>query len=230
MTFQQIKNIFESNNRSIDEIKFSHLEKYVALLLEENQKVNLISRKDAKNVWEQHILHSLALVLDSSPARSESGEFRGNDKWNGKRIIDIGTGGGLPGIPIKILLPDISLTLLDSIQKKIHCVQRIVNDLKLNNVNVICGRAEEIGKQKEFSRQYDIVVSRAVAPLVDLVNWSKLFLKKGGKIIALKGGNLDEEVNECRTRFNLVPQVFDIDLKGMEYLKEAEKKIVVVKM
>jgi 16S rRNA (guanine527-N7)-methyltransferase len=218
--YEKIKHIFESNGCEINESQYLLFEKYAALLLEENKKVNLISRKDEGKIWENHILHSLSLVLDS--------RFLGNDNLNNMKILDIGTGGGVPGIPIKIMFPDCSITLLDSIQKKITCVQRIVAELKLKDIHCVCGRAEEIGKKKEYANKYDVVVSRAVAPLVDLVNWGKLLLKNGGKLFALKGGNLEEELKKCKTGFNLAPEVFDIDLEGLEYLKEAEKKIVVV--
>jgi 16S rRNA (guanine527-N7)-methyltransferase len=196
------------------------MEKYVSLLIGENKKVNLISRKGEEKVWENHILHSLSLVLNS--------RIRGNDKWKGKKILDIGAGGGLPGIPTKILFPDSSLTLLDSIQKKVTCVQRIVDELRLKNINCVCGRAEEIGRKKEYANKYDIVVSRAAAPLVDLVEWSKMFLKNNGKLIALKGGNLEKEFIDCRMKFSYTIQEYYIDLVGLEYLREAEKKIVMV--
>ena len=222
MTYKHIKQIFESNKHSIAEDQFSAMEKYVMLLLDKNKKVNLISRKDEEKIWEQHILHSLALVLDS--------RFRGNGNWSGKNILDIGTGGGLPGIPIKIMFSEVKIVLLDSIQKKIHCVSKIIDELGLNNTHVICGRAEEIGKEKEYSRTFDIVVTRAVAQLSDLIQWSKLFLKRGGKLFAMKGGNLEKELLECRMKFNYTIEEYYIDLKGLEYLKEAEKKIIVVEM
>lgn len=214
--FAEHKSIFEKNERTISREQFLQLEKYVSLLLEANKKVNLISRKDEGQVWENHILHSLSIYLM-------------NKLENCSTLLDLGTGGGLPGIPIKIVCDNVSITLLDSTQKKIRVVSEIVKKLGLKQTNVACGRAEELGKRSEFFGKYDVVVSRAVAPLNELIKLSKPFLKKRGTLLALKGGDLSEEIRKSNSMKLIELQVVNIELKGLEYLNDAEKKLVVVK-
>src|SRR5205814_567471 len=113
--------------------------------------------------------------------------------FRGKRVIDIGTGGGLPGIPLSIAVPSMTITLADSIQKKIGAVSDMIAKLELTGIHAVAGRAEQIAKQKEHAKSYDAVISRAVAPLEDLIAWSRGLLKGGGVLFSLKGGNLTEE-------------------------------------
>ena len=151
------------------------LERFGNLLLEWNKKVNLISRRDTENFWTSHILHSLSpLFKVNLPPRS--------------LILDLGTGGGLPGIPMKIPRPDLRFTLLDSTQKKINVVKVILETLSLQGVDAVWGRAEDVGKQREHAQHYELVVAHAVAPLEDLVFWSTPFLKSELEAPAVDGG------------------------------------------
>lgn len=146
-----------------------------------NSQINVVSRKDIENIETHHILHSLAIA--------EVIKFS-----KGTRILDVGTGGGLPGIPLAIMFPDCSFTLVDSIGKKIKVAQNIVDELGLSNVKVENKRAETINEV------FDFVVSRAVAPMPTLIDWVKKSIKPGGinslanGIICLKGGNLSDEL------------------------------------
>jgi 16S rRNA (guanine527-N7)-methyltransferase len=145
------------------------------LYKEWNEKINVISRKDINHLYTHHVLHSLAIAKYIN--------FKNNTE-----ILDLGTGGGFPGIPLAIYFPDVKFTLVDGTQKKIKVVQEVIDALKLENVVAQPMRAE-IMKQR-----YDFVVSRAVADLTTLVNWSFPLLKKKGQnaipngLIALKGG------------------------------------------
>lgn len=158
--------------------QFTHLE---ALYSEWNQQINVISRKDFEHFYERHVLHALAIAKFIT--------FK-----EGSSIIDLGTGGGFPGIPLAILFPTTQFTLIDGIGKKIKVVEEVVSALALQNVIPIKGRAEEL-KEK-----FDFVVSRAVAPMQELSNWSQKLIKKEDQhavpngIIALKGGDLKEEL------------------------------------
>lgn len=146
-----------------------------------NQKINVISRNDMENLIERHFLHSLAIANFI--------QFKG-----GSEIMDLGTGGGFPGIPLAILFPDSDFLLVDSIGKKIKVVNEVAQGLGLKNVAARQGRAEEI------KYTFDFVVTRAVAPMSDLFRWTRGKIKKQDQhgipngIIALKGGDLKEEL------------------------------------
>ena len=217
--------------------QLASLEAFAALLLEWNKKINLISRRDEENIWTSHILHCISLLFKVNlPA--------------GSTVLDLGTGGGLPGIPLKIVQPDLMLTLLDSTQKKINAVQDIIKALGLKETRAMWGRAEDVGKKKEHNRDYDVVVARAVASLEDLVRWSGPLLKPEGattsafsafgtdesrrqikkpSLIAFKGGDLEQEIRQIKNQ----PQVssttvIDLTLKGSHQFDGGEKKTVLV--
>jgi 16S rRNA (guanine527-N7)-methyltransferase len=171
-----------------------------------NSKINVISRKDIEGLYEKHVLHSLSIaaVFDFTP---------------GTEIIDIGTGGGFPGIPLAIYFPEVKFHLVDSIAKKLKVVQEVANAIGLKNISVQHTRAEEIK-----NRKFDFAVSRAVAPLKDLWTWSRPLLKpsitkvqtEGSEqlslkpgLICLKGGDLSNEISESGTR-PLITNITDI--------------------
>ncbi len=160
--------------------QFAHLD---ALYREWNAKINVISRKDINHLYAHHVLHSLAIakVIEFKP---------------GAAILDIGTGGGFPGIPLAIMFPETNFMLMDGTRKKITVVQEVANGVNLQNVTAMHMRVEEF-KQRKF----DFAVSRAVAPLEKLVEWSfRLIKQKDQKhvlpngLIALKGGDLNAEI------------------------------------
>jgi 16S rRNA (guanine527-N7)-methyltransferase len=143
----------------------------------ENAKVNVISRKDMDNFYIHHVLHSLALV--------KFGDFS-----EAQTVVDIGTGGGFPGIPLAIVYPEIEFFLVDSIGKKIRVVQSIANDLGLTNVKATNARIESI------PNKFDMAVARAVAPSIELYRWMSKNWKKHPRFSLLKGGDLIDELNE----------------------------------
>ena len=175
--------------------QLKQLEQLDSLYQEWNAAINVISRKDIDSLYEKHVLHSLAIAawFDFSP---------------GMEIIDIGTGGGFPGIPLAIFFPEVKFHLVDSIGKKLKVVNAVGDALELKNISTFHGRAEDI-KTKKF----DFAVSRAVAPLKDLWNWSKPLLRNERKmesfkngLICLKGGDLAAEIAESTLR----PHIRDI--------------------
>lgn len=194
-----------------------------SLYKEWNSKINVISRKDIDGLYEKHVLHSLAIaaVFQFEPDM---------------QILDIGTGGGFPGIPLAIFFPKVKFHLVDSIAKKLKVVDAITEALELKNITTQHTRVEEIK-----TRKFDFVVSRAVAPLKDLWKWSKPMLKKSREygvqsrepdadselrtknselpspgLICLKGGDLTSEIYESGTR----PRVMEIsELFNEEYFK-----------
>ena len=154
---------------------------YKKYFLEENSKLNLISKKEEQYLFEKHIYDSLGIKLFF-------------EKYNivPKTLLDIGTGGGFPSVPIAIEYPEISVTGIDSIQKKINAVQSIKNSLNIQNLNLIRGRVEEL---KNFS--FDVITSRAVAKIETLIKYAYPLLKKDGYIILYKSKTAEDEITEA---------------------------------
>jgi 16S rRNA (guanine527-N7)-methyltransferase len=150
--------------------------------------VNLISRQDEANVLAYHILHSLTLRM---PA------FCDFDFAN-KRVADVGTGGGLPGIPLKIVTPLADVTLIDSIQKKVAACNAMISTLSLSGIRAIVGRAEDLASEPEHAHAYDVIISRAVASLEHLAKWTQPLLKPNGTLFSFKGGEIGEEIKRAR--------------------------------
>jgi 16S rRNA (guanine527-N7)-methyltransferase len=188
MTILELQHICSANGIVLDETQVSLVDRYAKLLLEWNAKINLISRKDGENILSRHILHSLTLRMPAICSYD----------FANKRVADVGTGGGLPGIPLKIVTPSMDVTLIDSIQKKIMVCNEMIASLQLSSVRAVVGRAEELAKQPDHRRKYDAVISRAVAPLDDLIKWCSGLLKPGAVLFSLKGGDLSEEIARSR--------------------------------
>lgn len=167
------------------------IERFVELLLAHNKKVNLISRQeDAAAVYERHVAPSFLFV---TLERLRVGE----------RILDIGSGGGFPGIINAILLPDSEFVLVDSTRKKVEFLQHVITELDLRNAQAIWSRVEDLAKSPQWSQAFDHTTSRAVAPLKKLVAWSKPLLKSGGTVEALKGGNIAAELKALSEPYSL---------------------------
>lgn len=174
------------------------------LYKEWNNQINVISRKDIDSLYEKHVLHSLAIAaaFELTP---------------GMDVIDIGTGGGFPGIPLAIFFPETRFHLVDSIGKKIKVVDAVKTGIGLTNITTQHSRAEDIK-----NRKFDLAVSRAVAPLKELWTWSRPLLRKPagaapGGLICLKGGDLAAEISESGSR----PKLMEIyDLFPLDYFRE----------
>jgi 16S rRNA (guanine527-N7)-methyltransferase len=175
-----------------------------------NAKINVISRKDIESLYEKHILHSLAIAA--------AFEFR-----PGMTVIDIGTGGGFPGIPLAIFFPETRFYLVDSVGKKIKVVEAVAAATGLTNITTMHGRAEEITGKK-----FDVAVSRAVAPLKELWSWAQPLLRKSrpqqpltpSGLICLKGGDLAAEISTSglHPRIIEINQLFDREYFNKKYL------------
>ena len=156
----------------------SDFTRYTELFLEENSKCNLISKKDEQFLYEKHIYDSLGIKLFFEKYGIKSA-----------KILDIGCGGGFPCVPIAMEFPDIEITGIDSIRKKINAVQNLQEKLNLNNLDLICDRVENLN-----SKKYDIIVSRAVADLGKISSYALPLLKKNGYFIAYKSKKAQEEI------------------------------------
>jgi 16S rRNA (guanine527-N7)-methyltransferase len=162
------------------------------LYTEWNEKINVISRKDIQSLYENHVLHSLSIAAVANFT-------------DGMQVIDIGTGGGFPGVPLAIFYPEVNFHLVDSIAKKLKVVEAVAGAAGIKNITTQHSRVEDIK-----NRKFDFVVSRAVAPLKELWHWAKPLLKKGNDadlsngLICLKGGDLALEIHESGLKPNVV--------------------------
>ena len=187
--------------------QFEKLEK---LYTEWNEKINVISRKDMDGLYEKHILHSLGIAKVMPFA-------------DGTKVLDVGTGGGFPGIPLAILFPEVSFTLIDSIGKKIKVVEAVSEGLGLKNVTAVHGRAEKLKEKFHF------VVSRAVTQMPEFLRWLKgkfekeQFNEKHNGVLYLKGGDLAEELAGLRCEIFQLKNYFKeefFDTKKVVYLSK----------
>ncbi len=217
------------NGVSITDIQIRDLSTFKQLLLEWNKKINLVSRKNEENIWRGHIALSLSLLFKAN--------FR--PKMN---ILDLGTGGGFPGIPLAIMLPDCSFLLLDSTQKKIGAVQSMADSLGLSNVKTVWGRAEEQQIAPGMHHAFDAVVARSVSNLTNLLDWGLPFLKQFGgeniflekvsiavpSLITFKGAEIGDEERSAqnkypRVSFKSIPLIFP----GSEEFENLDKKLII---
>jgi 16S rRNA (guanine527-N7)-methyltransferase len=168
------------------------LARYVALLLDANTRFNLTAITDPEEVWSRHILDSLSLVPMIASLDAAS-------------IIDIGSGGGLPGIPLAIVIPSVRFSLLEATGKKARFLQDTAQQLQLSNVAVICDRAETVGQDhKQYRENFDIVVARAVGRLPVLLELTVPFARVGGHVLAMKGEKAPEEITEAKQALHLL--------------------------
>lgn len=165
----------ELSNEQID--KFND---YYKLLIEWNEKMNLTSITDKNEVIDKHFIDSVAL-------------YNYYDIKN-KKLLDVGTGAGFPGIPLKIICSECNITLLDSLAKRVTFLNEVINKLELSNINAMHGRAEDYAHDKKYREYYDIVTSRAVANLSTLSEYCLPFVKMKGNFISYKSGSVEEEL------------------------------------
>lgn len=175
--------------------QMKQLQQLQGLYGEWNEQINVISRKDIDHLYERHVLHSLSIAA-VCPFNE------------GMRVVDIGTGGGFPGIPLAIFYPGVEFLLVDSIGKKLKVAQNIADTIGLQNVRSVHARMEQLPQQ-----EFDFAVSRAVAPLKELWRWARPYIKKrkstvlANGLICLKGGDLAQEISESGLR----PQLWEIE-------------------
>ena len=184
------------------------LDAYLTHLLETNQQMNLTAVRDADAAWRRLIIDSLTALpwLAAVPAEA--------------RVIDVGSGGGMPGIPVAIARPDLQVTLLEATGKKAKFLESCVAKVPLPNVKVLCSRAESAGQDKAHRQQYDAAVCRAVGPMRELLEYTLPLVKVGGVLLAMKGPSLEKELEEASDALHKLGagevQVYDAYPPGFE--------------
>lgn len=197
----------------------AQLAEYLAFLLETNKTMNLTAIRDEAVAWHRMIVDSLTILPGLIELEA------------GATVLDIGTGGGLPGIPIAIARPDLKVSLLESVGKKCKFLNEVKDKLDLENLAVLNGRAENFGKEADHREKYDLVVSRALGPMNVILEFMLPFAKVEGGIIAMKGPKAIEELNESGDALQLLgagdleifeayPESFENDLVFVTIAKE----------
>jgi len=208
MSFAEIlKKAAEEYGISLSETQLQQFDRYQELLVEWNQKMNLTALTEPKDVAIKHMIDSVSVY---------------DEKWfsEGMSVIDVGTGAGFPGLPLKILCPSLKVTLLDSLNKRVKFLETVVSELRLSDIVCVHARAEEAARQKQYREKFDAVVSRAVARLPILAEYDLPFVRVGGFFAAMKGAKYEEEAEEAKKAVKLLgggePVLREIKLPGLE--------------
>ncbi|WP_138204201.1 16S rRNA (guanine(527)-N(7))-methyltransferase RsmG [Haloimpatiens lingqiaonensis] len=214
--YDMLNNAALKERVDFNEDKYNKFILYKDMIKEWNKKINLTAITEDEEIVKKHFIDSFKI-------------FKFEKLKECKKIIDIGTGAGFPGIPMKIVKENLEITLLDSLKKRITFLDEVINNLKLENVETIHGRAEDFAKDKKYREQYDAVVSRAVANMTVLSEFCIPFVKKGGYFVALKGPAITEELEEAQKAIKIlggkIQQIIEVDIDG----SDLRHNLVVVK-
>jgi 16S rRNA (guanine527-N7)-methyltransferase len=217
MEYFNIMNIAcEKVGLSFDKIKYSKFIKYKEMIQEWNEKVNLTAITEDTDIIQKHFIDCIKA-------------FHFEYLKEAKSLIDVGTGGGFPGIPLKILNADIEVVLLDSLNKRINFLNEVINELQLKNIRTIHGRAEDFAKDKEYREKFDIATSRAVANMTVLSEFCIPYVKVGGYFLALKGPAIEEELKEAKDAIGIlggkIQEIIEVEIEN----SDMKHNLVVIK-
>lgn len=189
---------FSSHGFDLSESELTQFEQFLSLFMEYNSHTNLSAIRERGDIIEKHFIDSLYGVSIASEVITYM-------RTTPIRLLDIGSGGGFPGIPLKIVMPELDITLLDSVGKKVKAMSYFIDNLKLENIRAIQDRAENLAKSSDHKWQYDIVVSRATAYITDILFYSAPFLTKNGRIILYKMPGEDErrDIGQACKKYHL---------------------------
>ena len=189
--FTKFRNSMDSIGIELTDSQLNAFETYYDMLIDRNKVMNLTAITEFDEVMDKHFLDSVYL-------------FRSIKLKADYKLIDIGTGAGFPGIPLIIVFPELKITLLDSLNKRVGFLNDVIDELNLNDIEAIHGRAEDIARDKAYRASYDIAVSRAVANLSTLSEYCLPFVKIGGKFVSYKSGDCADEVDNAKSAIHLL--------------------------
>lgn len=216
---KELQTFFWENNFNQDPMKVERLALFADLITEKNEKLNLISRKDADSIIENHIFLS-TYIAKYLPEKCT-------------RFLDIGTGGGFPGIPLAIIRPEMKGILADSTGKKTDAVREFVDKLKLSNLTVVNERVESPEFISEYSDTFDLIVSRATVPLIILLRYTLPLIKDKAYLAAIKGGDLTEEYQKAELKYKAYIKkstIFELFYKPSNIRNQKGKKLVLLEL
>jgi len=215
----QLKKLFWENGYLPQEDQLERLALYASLVVEKNNIVNLISRKDIDSVVENHVFIS-AFIHSYIPVKASS-------------FLDIGTGGGFPGIPLAIVKKNLQGILIDSTSKKINAVKEFIDKLKLGNVAAVNDRVENPEFVAKFRNSFDLIVSRATVPLLLLIRYAIPLVKEKSYLAAIKGGDLADEIQKAESKYRAYIKklsVFELAYKPSNIRNEKGKKLILLEI
>ncbi|OMP66399.1 16S rRNA (guanine(527)-N(7))-methyltransferase RsmG [Domibacillus epiphyticus] len=216
MKIDQFQSQLAEKGITLSEEQMKQFQRYYEVLVEWNEKMNLTAITDQEDVYVKHFFDSLTAAMHT-------------DLTKPFRICDIGAGAGFPSIPLKIAFPQLDVTIIDSLNKRITFLNHLASELKLKNVHFVHGRAEEMGQKSEHRGQYDIVTARAVARMSVLSELCLPFVKTGGKFVAMKAASAAEEMEAAAKAINVLggktENIFSFRLP----VEDSERTIIVVR-
>lgn len=216
MDFKEFEKLFieecKRNNINIEDINIEKFYNYMLGIIEWNDKINVTAITEKKEFLVKHFIDSLTISRFIE---------------DGKRLIDIGTGAGFPGIPLKIAYPNMEVTLIDSVNKKLNVIREVSNSIKLDKLEIIHSRAEDLANNSKYREQYDYVTTRAVSNLSTIAEYMIPFLKIGGKAICMKGPNYEDELKDAEKAISILGGKIE-KVENLLISNEIERNIIII--